>query len=56
MWPVSTERTQLALFVAQLPHCINALQFISTLPTTRTDTKQVREDVLLLLDVHRQGT
>jgi hypothetical protein len=56
MWPVSAELTQLALSVVQLPYCINALQFISTLPTIRTDAKQVGEEAVLLLDVHREGT
>jgi len=56
MWPISAELTQLALFAVQPPYCINVLQFISTLPATRTDAKQVGEEVVLLLDVHREGT
>jgi len=56
MWPISAELTQLALFAVQLPYCINALQFISTLPTVRRDAKKVGEEVVLLLDAHREGT
>ena len=56
MWPISAELTQLALFAVQLPYCINAVQFISTLTTIRADAKQEGEEVVLLLHVHREGT